>query len=211
MKNTVMIFLLLGFICTFSACTSYYKVDVDSISTADYYGERVLILSGMDKIEENDMVFQEFKNVVSLALIQSGFQIVTTQDLADQIVYLSYGIGEAQIKELTTPVYGTITQNSPNPSHISIMTTGVTGYKTESYSEYPKFINLKAYEASEIREVENYMLLWLISISNNDESNDLHSAFPLMIASAQPYIGKNTDKMITVEIDENDDRVIIYK
>lgn len=88
-------------------------------------------------------------------------------------------------------------------------TYGITGFSTGigQYTTYTRMLMLVGFDAAPIRTGGDQKELWRVSATSTGASGDLRLIFPYLVAAARPYIGKPTDRAITVLFSENDTRV----
>ena len=204
-----------------------FQVDVDSISTpAANEKKRYLLLPGDKNIPHEDLQFHEFTRYIEKAMGEKGFVRVNSPEESEVIVFLTYGIGNAEkhLSSYTIPHFGQTgvsasqttgtLSNFGGMSSFSALTTytptfGVTGYSSgvKEYVTYPRFIILDAFD-SEANHKENiFKPVWRTRADSVGYSNDLRLVFPYMVVSMKSHFATNSGKKIVYQISENDSSV----
>jgi hypothetical protein len=210
----------------FTGCARVYHVTVDSIRGTDTLpGKNYVIVSGNSAIDTNDLQFREYAGYVARALTEKGMTLVDDISRADMEIYLTYGIGDAEqhVYSYAEPVWGQTGSETSATTNVSreggvtsvvqdTVTTpayGVTGYqtKTDTYTTYPKFITIDAYDLVNHPKSNKLIQLWKTSITASGQSRELRKIFAGMVAAASTYISENTGEAITVNIEADSDKV----
>jgi hypothetical protein len=210
-------------IATHIGCASTrFVVDVSSIKVDNNIGKKVFVAPG-NNVSINDVQFIEYSGYVKKALVKNGFTIVDSIDESDQVVLLGYAISGPQSYTESIPMFGpTGIKSSSTLGHINSSGNyysstmydynyGITGIKQVERVYYTRSIVLIAYDWQLFKKTKKEKQLWQTNIVSEGECNDLRYVFPFMIIAAEKYIGKNTRKVITVEVSEYDPRVKEYR
>lgn len=209
------------------------KSDVDSFSSASpsvAARTHFVLLPASKDVDPSDLEFQEYCRYVAKALTMDGFEPAKTLDDADVIIFMGYGIGNPQNHPYSyaLPIYGQTGIASANTygtinsyggiSTYSGTTTytpsyGITGYQTvvRSKTTYFRFLTLDALDLAEYRATKSVVPLWKTTITSTGSTNDLRLVMPVLVAEAQPYLAKNTEHKIRVEMDFDDSEVTTIK
>ncbi len=174
--------------------------------------------SGMEKVAEDDLHFQEFSAYVHAALKQQGYRPADAATQADLDLYFSYGdtLGETHYYTATTPIYDwvggetvyyseTRTDESGKVTRKEGATTlplrhRAVGVEQTTYSFTPHTV----YAIVEAREGVDNRPVWKTSISSTGPARDLRAIMPLLIRVATPYFGRNTGGLIGLKITDNE-------
>ena len=206
-----------------------YRVKVNSIGKSLPQQNTYVLFAGNKDGDINSLEFKEYAKYVNTALKEKGF-IETNFEKASIAIFLSYGIGEPKESaySYSMPTYGqtgysssrtTGTFNSyGNNTSYSGTTTytptyGVNGSQTYlgTRVSYFRYAILDASDLNEYKKSKKQIQLWKTTITSTGSSGDLRQVFPVLIGASKKYIGNNTGKKITVNISENDKRVLIIK
>jgi hypothetical protein len=233
MRNTA-IALLLGFTLLLSGCAALgpvFQVEVSGLAApATESRKSFILIPGLKDVAISDLQFQEYAGHVSRALMSQGFSIAANAETADLVVVLFYGIGDptSNVRSFSLPVWGQTGVASShttgtvnvwgNTGSYSGTTTytpsyGVTGYKThvQSYTTYFRFAQLSAYDFKTYKSTGKEIQLWETTITSTGSSGDLRQVFPILVAAGAPFFGRSTDKNVTVNLLEQDPRVLSVK
>ena len=185
-----------------------YQIFVDAIASPDAAakGKSYYISSGTKDINEDDLQFKEFVRFVenALSLTQKGYERVDSEQKADLLIRLSYGIGNPQTTtNVSTTSYGYGYQvgwmwyYAPPSIETVNMTTSIKNLIVEAY-------DLKSPKQSQ---------LWKVSLHSKDGQVDsLRDMIPLMAVAAMPYFGEDTaGKQTSVIISFNNPRLADIK
>jgi hypothetical protein len=207
-----------------SGCTTY-NVNVSSIKADNNVGKTYFIYPADKKVNPNDLLFKEFSDDVKFALKKKGYINVNDDQEADQIILLTYGISDPKTKTISIPQFGKTgiksasttsnTQIYGNTATTSSTTTfnydyGVTGYTSYNKTVYTRVIIISSYDWQKYLESGEMVQLWQTKILSTGSTGDLRKAFPVLIAASEEYIGKNTEKMISVKIRESSEQARDY-
>lgn len=231
MRIFIQICFLFGMVFTLTACGTgplRYSTQVDSLASPNAtQAKTYLILPGNAGVTADDLQYQEFATYVMRSLTANGFVEAKKFDDADVAVVLTYGIGDPQTHEYSysLPTFGQTGVSSSQTSGIvtssgsySATTTytpsfGVTGYvpQTGSVTTYFRYVVMAGYDLKVYQATGKQVQLWRTRITSTGTSGDLRTVFPIMIAAAEPYVGVNSGKQVTVELKEGDKSVLAIK
>jgi len=220
----VTISLLLNFSCT--PTKNEFSIRIDAISAnSEFKSKKYILLSGNKSIKDSDLQFKEFKNLVNKALQNSGYQIVKSKNDAEILIFLNYAISypKEYRRNYVTPIIG---QTGISSSHTTGTTTNIGGYgQYSSTTTYTPSYGVTGY----VNNIENYIIytrtlilnavdkkdsnneIWKITAISDGSNDDLRVIFPVMVVAIEPYIGKNSGQKITVNIPEDDERILRLK
>jgi len=195
--------------CATSPQTMQVRSDVDALATVDALTKRrFAILPGNKDIREQDLQFIEFKTYVEKALIKRGFVKVDILQDGDVVLFLNYGVGEPQSHQYSYDVPVWYDMGFYPYYRRYRFYSGMSGYyytqRIESYMVYKRYLNLEAYDMAAYLQQQAPKQLWRINVQSQGRSNDLRLTLPYMVAAMQPYLGTNTQHMVSVVVDEFD-------
>lgn len=206
---------------------SRFVSEVDSFSqTSATAKTRYVLLPGQKGLEETDLQFVEFSTYIDQAMQSRGYVKADAGRPAELTIFLSYGIGDPQTNQRSyaMPVFGqTGVSSSQTYGSFSTFggtgtysgtttytpTYGITGYQSsvQSYTTYTRFLFIAAYDVTGSTD-KKPLQLWRTEVTSTGNSNDLRHVFPYMVEAMKPYLATNTGKKITVEIPEDDPKVL---
>ncbi len=211
-----------------SGCVSHrYRIAVNGFSDPKYAGgHSYWLLSGKDGVTVDDLEFREYAAYLRRGLAQAGYSESATLDQADLAIFVSYGIGDAkeQACSYSMPVYG---QTGGGLYHFSgstysdygTATTYGTATHTPQYGvvgseqfsgttlTYLRYLSVDVFDMKALRNEKKKIPVWRMDVMSRGRSDDLRSAFPVLVAAATPHFGKNTKKQIVVDISGGDKQV----
>jgi len=228
MKSKALFCLLLAW-CT-AGCSLKYTVEVNSFkygnaTTPSFSRKRYVVLP--QKMQEKDVIFEEFEQYVVNALNSKGYVNVTSDTNALDIrVFLEYGVSDREVHYTRFfPVWGQTGGYSANtqgtfqedyggkssysgktvytPNEGIVGSVPVSGVKTV----YEHFARLTAFDMTTGSPVR----LWQTNITTVRNHGDLRRVFPVLIAAAIPYLGESTKQIIKVGLREKDSAVMTVK
>lgn len=208
-----------------------FLVKVDAISSPKISNEKkYILLPGLKDVRPNDLQFQEYADYVVRALKSKGYIRVKEPDDASIAIFLSYGIGEPKehLYSYSLPVWGktgvsssttqgTMTALGNNVSYHGTTTYtptyGITGYKshTGSYTSFFRFLILDAVDFKVFKQSEKIKEVWKTTVTSTGTVGDLRRVFPVLVAAARPFIGRNTGHQIDLKVSEKDKAVLKIK
>lgn len=220
-------FIILVLILSGCATSVPFEVKVDSINRKKLSNiAKYMIVPGNDGAKMNDLQFLEYVAYVKRALMLNKFSLVKDASDAEVLIFLSYGIGDPEKHQYaySTPIYGQtgVSSSTTTASVQSFgnMATGISNttytpsygvvgskMKSGTYVTYTRFLELKAFDAKELKDGGDVVEIWSTKVVSTGSSDDLRRVFPVMVAAAKPYISKNTNRKITININEGDDAV----
>ena len=213
----------------FVACatTTKYTVNVSSLASPQFNsGQTFDVVPRDNSIQKTDLQFQEYKSYVVRALQANGFKLIEDGAPPEMVVFLDYGIGDPQtkVRSYSVPVFGktgvsstnttgTYTNNTYNQTTTSTPTYGVSGYRSgvTSYDVYTRRIIIEGFSLADWETKGELVPAFETAILSTGSSGDLRAVFPVMIGAASQYIGRSTDKSVSVTLAESDQRVVAVK
>jgi hypothetical protein len=96
----------------------------------------------------------------------------------------------------------TVTREVKEPAHYEKVGEETVEYQVEIF---PKFFRISARENSPPGEAHRQ--LWSVYVTNEDESDDLYTYLPMMVAAAMDFIDRATAQEKTIEISTKDRRL----
>lgn len=212
--------------------TPTYDVIVDGITNPSLTGWRTFTIFPVDKdVDPQDLQFKEYASYVSRALTSLGYVDVNDVSKCDATILLGYGIGDPEkdtdymplmgptgiASSYTTGSYHGISGHKVadammggpgfSSSTTYMPTYGITGSMPVSRITYHRYVLLGAIKPLLPGASESDRLYWKLYVDSTGSSGDLRRVFPVMIAAARDYLGKNTQGQVKISIDETDVRV----
>ena len=203
-----------GILLLLNACSTaqhslVIRSDIDALATQDAQEKRHFVIVPANKeIMPQDLQFLEFKGYIEKALLQRGFVKANQFEQGDVFVYLNYGVGEPQTQQYSyeVPIWSDFGYYpySRRYGFYPRMSYGVAGYaqRVQTYKVYTRYLTLEAYDMPVDLNQQAAKQLWKISVRSQGQSNDLRFVFPYMVTAMQPYLGRNSGHMLSVDIDE---------
>ncbi|MFV9646033.1 MAG: hypothetical protein ACNYWU_09440 [Desulfobacterales bacterium] len=215
-------------------CSPKISVRIDSIvdQVEPIREKRYVLYSAVKGISVDDLYFREHSGYFRKILKQQGYRDVQDRENADVAIYFDYGISDGKVLHYTytRPVYATVGSESidvterhtdasgettskttksvfiPSRTYVAGMTT-----ETESYTVYTAHAVLEAKEIQQGDKTKNGRTLWKTVITTTSKLDDLRRLMPMLAAASAPYLGTNTSGVKTVELGDNDPRVLGMK
>ncbi len=197
------ILIILSSIFLFSGCSpmvNKYHITIDTITAPNLnVTPTTYIVKALGKdTDENSLQFQYQANILNKLLRKEGYKSVESIVEAKEIIYFDYGIE----KELETQEQ----YSEPDVGFgISIGNSYHHGYSPFwsefGYSHYTSYRKRTIYYNRYITLLAKDKLgkeLWRVDVSSIGESKNLKVIVPIMIESAIPYIGTNSNKPIKI-------------
>lgn len=174
---------------------------------------------------------QETMAMVRTALNGRGLFEAANLQSADMAIDVEYGMDKPKthMEEMMVPIYA---QNGGGVIYGPRQVTSATGTSTTRtvpslappgtqlvgyepilvpVTTYEKFIRLSAREASATRAGAAAGDLWSVSISSEDESNDLRKYLPLLASALVGYVGADTSIQRTIKLSPKDPTISLVK
>lgn len=214
-----------------AACTpaTSYNVNISSLADQSTNTNRTYTIIPLDEsIPNTDLQFRKYSNYLKKSIPPSAGAYVDSSMNPDIVVLLGYGIGDPsdQVSSYSIPqfgqsgissaqTYGTVTSFGNTGTYSGTTnytpTYGITGYTTHLSSSrtYQRHISLFAYDIT-VDSAEPKQV-WQTVITSRGTNNDLRRVFPAMLAAANPLIASNTGGSVSVDIKENDERIVSLK
>lgn len=222
----------LFFLPAIGCATEKYTCSVNAIASTDSLPSKTyVILSGTEGVRVDDLQFMEFARYVDRALQMRGYMKVRDLRDAGYAIFLSYFIGDPQTHVSTYLIphigqtgiassssVGTL-YNFGNYGVYSGTTTyqpsyGISGYSTglRTTTTYTHVMSLAAVDVNYFRTTNQIRNPWLLAVASTGPSPDLRRIFPVMIAAAQPYVGRNSGgKIVDVALADGDEAVVAIR
>ncbi|MGD9159091.1 MAG: hypothetical protein PVG39_11840 [Desulfobacteraceae bacterium] len=212
--------------------TSKLHVAVDSLTTSNAtLKKHYFLLPGNVGVTEADLQFQEYAGYLKRVLEEKGYIYTGSEEDADLVIYLSYGIGDPEVYQYaySEPDWGytgylyprthvvTETTDSGEKKYRSYTTYvpmyGITGYNTYigSRTAYNRFAVIAAYDHEAFKKEKKEVQLWKTTITSSGTSDDLRRIFPVLMAASIPYLATDTGHKVYVRLSETDNAVIKVK
>jgi hypothetical protein len=219
----------LGVILVLSGCATPplgYDVRIDSISRGDVGKKRYVLFPGKKGVTEDDLQFQEFSAYTHRALQWQGFVRAESFADAEVAIFLYYDVSDPHEYHYSysVPIFGQ-TGVSSAQTYGNLYSYGnwgtCSGYTTYtptygivgstqhsgSYVLFTSFISFTGYDVGAFRETNKEVQLWKTDIFRTESSGDLRMVFPVMMAGAASYIGRNTGGELDETIFASDPRI----
>jgi hypothetical protein len=215
---------LSGLILLGSGCSSTpsYDVKVDAIAkpTAVAQKHSYKLKSKDPKLGEESLRYQEAAEFIRTALSGKGLYEAPSEDKADMIVELEFGMEKprSKVERVSTPVYAQIgggvryesvpvTDSRGNTSFRTVAVydaprTEIVGYDDmpRLVPVYEKYLKITARENKAASEGRPPAELWSVHATTEDESKDLRKYLPIMASASIDYIGGDTSNQKNVKI-----------
>jgi hypothetical protein len=170
--------------------------------------------------DESNLRYKEAAEYVKTALSAKGLYEAPTQEGADMIVEVDYGMDapRTKIETVSVPVYAQtgggvryeqvpITDSRGNQSVRTVAVyqpprTELVGFDDvpRMVTIYEKYLRVTAMENKPGEEGRPPAQVWSVSASAEDESKDLRKFLPVLASATADYIGKDSDKEKVVKI-----------
>jgi hypothetical protein len=201
--------------------SSTYKVKVDAITKPVPTGAQSYKLKSKDpRLGEENLRYREAAEFVRTALSGKGLYEAPSEDNADMIVELDYGMDapRAKMERVSVPVYAQVGGGVRYDSVPVTDSRGNTSFRTVAVYEpprnelvgyddvprmvtiYEKYLKITARENAPASEGRPPAELWSIHASAEDESKDLRKYLPIMASATVDYIGQDSSSQKTVKV-----------
>ncbi len=211
-----------GFGALLAGCaTSRYDVKVDAISKPTPAATQSYKLKSKDpRLGEENLRYREAAEYVKTALSGKGLYEAPSEEKADMIVELDYGMDAPRTKaeRVSVPVYAQVGGGVRYESVPVTDSRGNTSYRTVAVYEpprselvsydnvirqvaiYEKYLKITARENKASSEGRPPPELWSIHASAEDESKDLRKYLPIMASATIDYIGQDSSSQQVVKV-----------
>ena len=207
MKKTILQLITLGLLLSLTACsvTPKYNVTVDAIATPNLTKttsmKSVQVKPLTAGVNPEGLIFQKHKRKLLELLQTQGYR--ATQTAPDEIIYLDYGI------DLASQQTDTYIEPDIQLGFSFGYPSGFYGHRYypfwndfNYYRSYQRSYNIYNRHLSLLSKTPLGRELWRVDVSSMGQSNNLKKIIPLLLESALPYIGKNTDEPIKIIVRE---------
>jgi hypothetical protein len=206
--------------------SSTYKVKVDAITKADAAktdATSYRIKSKNPALGEENLRYKEAADYVKTALSGKGLYEAGSEDKADMIVELDYGMEapRTKIERVSVPVYAQVgggvrydqvpvTDARGNTTMRTVAVyepprNELVGYDNvpRQVTIYEKYLRITARENKEASEGRPPAELWSIQASAEDESKDLRKYLPIMASATMDLIGQDSTNQKEIKVRAN--------
>ncbi|MBL9210513.1 MAG: hypothetical protein JNL92_08580 [Opitutaceae bacterium] len=201
--------------------SSTYAVKVDAITKPEPVAAQSFKLKSKDpRMGEENLRYREAAEFVKTALSGKGLYEAPTEEKADMIVELDYGMDapRAKMERVSVPVYAQVGGGVRYESVPVTDSRGNTSYRTVAVYEpprselvgydnaprmvtiYEKYLKITARENKPAAEGRPPAELWSIHASAEDESKDLRKYLPIMASATVDYIGQDSSTQQVVKV-----------
>ncbi len=217
------IFLSTSLIALLAGCStaSRYEVKVDAISKPSPVATQSYKIKSKDpRLGEENLRYREAAEYVKTALSGKGLYEAASEDKADMIVELDYGMDAPRTKaeRVSVPVYAQVGGGVRYESVPVTDSRGNTSFRTVAVYEpprselvsydnvvrqvsiYEKYLKITARENKAASEGRPPAELWSIHASAEDESKDLRKYLPIMASATIDYIGQDSSSQQVVKV-----------
>lgn len=198
-----------------------YAVKVDAITKPVPAGAQSFKLKSKDpKLGEENLRYREAAEFVKTALSGKGLYEAPSEERADMIVELDYGMDapRAKMERVSVPVYAQVGGGVRYESVPITDSRGNTSYRTVAVYEsprselvgydnvprmvtiYEKYLKITARENKPAAEGRPPAELWSIHATAEDESKDLRKYLPIMASATVDYIGQDSSNQQVVKV-----------
>jgi hypothetical protein len=231
------LFLFAGAACVFvfAGCTtsSTYKVKVDAITkpVSSTSGVSYKLKSKDPRLGEENLRYREAAEFVRTALSGKGLYEAPTEERADMIVELDYGMDapRSKVERVSTPVYAQVgggvrydsvpvTDSRGNTSFRTVAVYDPPRNELVGYDDMPrmvtiyeKYLKITARETKAASEGRPPAELWSIHASAEDESKDIRKYLPIMASATVDYIGQDSTNQKIVKVKGDGPGVIFIR
>lgn len=214
-----------------SGCgTTSHKVKIDAIAkppptASDAQSYR--IKSKNPALGEENLRYKEAADHIRTALSGKGLYEAPSEDKADMIVELDYGMEapRTKLERVSVPIYAQVGGGVRYETVPVTDSRGNTGVRTVAvydpprteligYDEMPrpvtiyeKYVKVTARENKVANEGKPPAELWSVQASAEDESKDLRKYLPILASATVDYIGKDTGHQTVVKVKETGEPV----
>lgn len=212
---------LLALLFTGCSTSSTYAVKVDAITKPEPVAAQSFKLKSKDpRLGEESLRYREAAEFVKTALSGKGLYEAPSEEKADMIVELDYGMDapRAKMERVSVPVYAQVGGGVRYESVPVTDSRGNTSYRTVAVYEpprselvgydnaprmvtiYEKYLKITARENKGAAEGRPPAELWSIHASAEDESKDLRKYLPIMASATVDYIGQDSSTQQVVKV-----------
>jgi len=212
---------LLALLSTGCSTSSTYAVKVDAITKPEPVAAQSFKLKSKDpRMGEENLRYREAAEFVKTALSGKGLYEAPSEEKADMIVELDYGMDapRAKMERVSVPVYAQVGGGVRYESVPVTDSRGNTSYRTVAVYDpprselvgydnaprmvtiYEKYLKITARENKPAAEGRPPAELWSIHASAEDESKDLRKYLPIMASATVDYIGQDSSTQQVVKV-----------
>ena len=198
-----------------------YKVKVDAIAKPAPTPTQSYKLKSKDpRLGEENLRYREAAEFVRTALSGKGLYEAPTEDRADMIVELDYGMESprSKVERVSVPIYAqvgggvrydqvAVTDARGNTSYRTVAVYDAPKSELIGYDDMPrlvtiyeKYLKITARENKPASEGRPPAELWSIHASAEDESKDIRKYLPIMASATVDYIGGDTSSQKIVKV-----------
>jgi hypothetical protein len=213
--------LVVGLLAAGCSTSPTYKVKVDAITKPVPVAAQSYKLKSKDpRLGEENLRYREAAEFVRTALSGKGLYEAPSEERADMIVELDYGMEapRSKIERVNVPIYAQVGGGVRYDSVPVVDSRGNTSYRTVAVYEpprseligyddmprqvtvYEKYLKITARENKAASEGKPPAELWSIHASAEDESKDLRKYLPVMAAATVDYIGQDSSNQKVVKV-----------
>jgi hypothetical protein len=225
MKSHALVWLvpaaLLAMLFTGCSTSSTYAVKVDAITKPEPVAAQSFKLKSKDpRMGEENLRYREAAEFVKTALSGKGLYEAPSEEKADMIVELDYGMDapRAKMERVSVPVYAQVGGGVRYESVPVTDSRGNTSFRTVAVYDpprselvgydnaprmvtiYEKYLKITARENKAASEGRPPAELWSIHASAEDESKDLRKYLPIMASATVDYIGQDSSTQQVVKV-----------
>lgn len=216
----------------FGGCATTYEVKVDSISQPQVREVSSYKITSRSDTGDDSLRHQEATNYIRTALSGKGLFEAASDESADMIVEVDYGVEPPRVvlERTSMPIYAQVgggvryetvmvgTDSRGNPIYRTVAVyeptrTELIGYQemVTPVAKYEKYLRISARENGEMIEGRPPPEIWSVNVSSEDESDDLRKYLPILASASIDYIGKDTGSKQTIKMRESDAAVGFVK
>jgi hypothetical protein len=203
------------------ATSSTYQVKVDAITKPTPAAAQSYKLKSKDpRLGEENLRYREAAEFVKTALSGKGLYEAPSEDRADMIVELDYGMDapRSKMERVSVPVYAQVGGGVRYDSVPVTDARGNTSFRTVAVYDapkseligyddmprmvtiYEKYLKITARENKASTEGRPPAELWSIHATAEDESKDLRKYLPIMASATIDYIGQDSSSQQVVKV-----------
>lgn len=215
MKHLPLSFALIVGLTAIGCASAQYKVRINSFTAAsvEQLSPPATIAVVPSASSGNALFADEVRRKAESLLRDEGYRVAAPED-ADILVFAVFGMGQPRTESQTIPLYspdGTTVDQKGNVTVIG-REAGSWSMLTRSVTQHDRWMMIAAADAApfhtENLAAEDIRWLWISEVISSGRSSDLRKVIDYMLVPAMEWFGKSTGEIVSVQLDENDGRVV---
>jgi hypothetical protein len=196
------------------------KVDAISKPAAAANGQSYKLKSKDPRLGEENLRYAEAAEFVKTALSGKGLYEAPSEEKADVIVELEFGMEKprSKMETVSSPVYAQVgggvryesvpvTDGRGNTSYRTVAVYDPPRSELVGYDDMPrlvpvyeKYLKISAHENKPAAEGRPPAELWSVQATTEDESKDLRKYLPILASASMDYMGGDTSNQKDVKV-----------